>query len=144
MENGNTTLNLSTVLKVLAPLGKTLYIGDLQNMKMISVSEIKRDYSKVIKEVAQEKEPAFVMNHNTPEAVLMSYRYYKAFMVEMRQKIADISADIERLEDAELYAEAASRLTKDNLVWISFDKAFENKAEEDNPYSRMSDEELFD
>jgi len=29
MENGNTTPNLSTLLKVLAPLGKTLYIGDL-------------------------------------------------------------------------------------------------------------------
>lgn len=29
MEKGNTTPNLSTVLKVLAPLGKTLYIGDL-------------------------------------------------------------------------------------------------------------------
>lgn len=30
MENGNTTPNLSTLLKVLAPLGKTLYIGDLK------------------------------------------------------------------------------------------------------------------
>ena len=30
MENGNTTPNLSTVLKVLAPLGKTLYIGELK------------------------------------------------------------------------------------------------------------------
>ena len=30
MEKGNTTPNLSTVLKVLAPLGKTLYIGDLK------------------------------------------------------------------------------------------------------------------
>ena len=29
MENGSTTPNLSTILKVLAPLGKTLYIGDL-------------------------------------------------------------------------------------------------------------------
>ena len=29
MENGGSTPNLSTVLKVLAPLGKTLYIGDL-------------------------------------------------------------------------------------------------------------------
>ena len=28
MENGSNTPNLSTVLKVLAPLGKTLYIGD--------------------------------------------------------------------------------------------------------------------
>lgn len=33
MENGNTTPNLSTVLKVLAPLGKTLYIGDLPKRK---------------------------------------------------------------------------------------------------------------
>lgn len=30
MESGSTTPNLSTVLKVLAPLGKTLYIGDLK------------------------------------------------------------------------------------------------------------------
>jgi len=29
MENGSTSPQLDTVLKVLAPLGKTLYIGDL-------------------------------------------------------------------------------------------------------------------
>ena len=32
MENGSTTPNLSTILKVLAPLGKTLYIGDLEEV----------------------------------------------------------------------------------------------------------------
>lgn len=31
MENGSTTPNLSTILKVLAPLGKTLYIGDIES-----------------------------------------------------------------------------------------------------------------
>ncbi|MBQ7241535.1 MAG: helix-turn-helix transcriptional regulator [Firmicutes bacterium] len=31
IERGNTTPNLSTVLKILAPLGKTLYIGDLKD-----------------------------------------------------------------------------------------------------------------
>ena len=30
MESGSSIPNLSTVLKVLAPLGKTLYIGDLK------------------------------------------------------------------------------------------------------------------
>ena len=30
MENGSSVPNLSTILKVLAPLGKTLYIGDLK------------------------------------------------------------------------------------------------------------------
>lgn len=32
MEKGSTSPNLDTVLKVLAPLGKTLYVGDM-NMK---------------------------------------------------------------------------------------------------------------
>lgn len=31
MENGNSVPNLNTVLKVLAALGKTLYIGDIQS-----------------------------------------------------------------------------------------------------------------
>ena len=35
MENGSTIPNLSTVLKVLAPLGKTLYIGDLKEAKEV-------------------------------------------------------------------------------------------------------------
>lgn len=30
MENGSTTPTIATVLKVLAPLGKTLYIGDMK------------------------------------------------------------------------------------------------------------------
>lgn len=32
MENGSATPNLNTILKVLAPLGKTLYVGDLEPM----------------------------------------------------------------------------------------------------------------
>ncbi len=35
MENGSKTPNLSTVLKVLVPLGKTLYIGELQETKEV-------------------------------------------------------------------------------------------------------------
>lgn len=31
IESGSTTPNLNTVLKLLAPLGKTLYIGDLHS-----------------------------------------------------------------------------------------------------------------
>ena len=30
MENGTSSPNLSTLLKVLAPLGKTLYVGDMK------------------------------------------------------------------------------------------------------------------
>lgn len=31
LERGNTSPQLDTILKILAPLGKTLYIGDLKN-----------------------------------------------------------------------------------------------------------------
>lgn len=34
MEKGSTKPNLDTVLKVLAPLGKTLYIGDLKDCQI--------------------------------------------------------------------------------------------------------------
>lgn len=34
-ENGSTVPSLSTVLKILAPLGKTLYIGDLKSKEKI-------------------------------------------------------------------------------------------------------------
>ena len=33
MENGSTVPNISTVIKVLAALGKTLYIGDIERRK---------------------------------------------------------------------------------------------------------------
>jgi len=33
MERGNTSPTLDTVIKLLAPLGKTLYIGDLQSQQ---------------------------------------------------------------------------------------------------------------
>ncbi|MGM9366489.1 helix-turn-helix domain-containing protein [Flavonifractor plautii] len=41
MENGSTTPNLSTVLKVLAPLGKTLYIGDLKQGFDVSAARLR-------------------------------------------------------------------------------------------------------
>jgi prevent-host-death family protein len=114
------------------------------DMKMVSVSEIKREYSKVIKKAEQDLEPIFVMNHNTPEAVLMPYHYYESLIIDMRQKIKDLSSEIERLEDMELYTEAEKRLKNDSPVWVAAEKVFEYKSEGDNPYSQMSDEELFD
>ena len=53
MESGSTTPNLSTVLKVLAPLGKTLYIGDLQWNRngadiMATIAHIDEDVKKSV------------------------------------------------------------------------------------------------
>ena len=115
----------------------------LFDMNMKSVSEIKRDYSKVIKQVQRDNEPAFVMNHNTPEAVLMSYSYYRDHIVVLHAKIAALSAQLELLQDEALYAKAERRLQKDPLVWLAAEEVIEYTADQDNPYNRMSDEELF-
>ena len=91
----------------------------LFDMNMKSVSEIKRDYSRVIKQIDKENEPAFVMNHNTPEAVLMSYNYYRNVIVDIQERIKALSAQLELLQDEALYAKADLRLQKDQLVWLA-------------------------
>ena len=45
MEVYVTSPQLDTVLKVLAPLGKTLYVGDLNQQEVACVSEHQREYS---------------------------------------------------------------------------------------------------
>lgn len=115
------------------------------DMIIKSVSEIKRDYSNVIKEVTKENEPAFVMNHNTPEAVLMSYQYYMEAIVGMNAKIEAVMKEFEQLEDAALCVKATERLKSDNKIWLTSEEVLGNSKEnEDNPYEGMSDEELFD
>jgi prevent-host-death family protein len=104
---------------------------------------MKRDYSRIIKQVQKDNEPTFVMNHNTPEAVLMSYSYYRNLVVDMHAKIADLTAQLELLQDEALYAKAESRLQKEPLVWLAAEEVIGYDAKNDNPYNTMSDEELF-
>jgi PHD/YefM family antitoxin component YafN of YafNO toxin-antitoxin module len=113
---------------------------------MVSVSEIKREYSKILKKAEQDLEPIFVIeSQHTPNRLLMPYHYYESLIIDMRQNRSRIyPLKIERLEDMELYTEAEKRLKNDSPVWVAAEKVFEYKSEGDNPYSQMSDEELFD
>ncbi|MYM89836.1 type II toxin-antitoxin system prevent-host-death family antitoxin [Rugamonas sp. FT82W] len=58
----------------------------------VSVTELKRNYSNILK--AMENAPVAVLNHNRPEAYLLSVDYYEQLM-----------ARIEDLEDAQLVRE---------------------------------------
>lgn len=60
----------------------------------VSVTELKRNYSNILKEV--EHTPVAVLNHNRPEAYLLSAEYY-----------AQLIARMEDLEDAKLVRERA-------------------------------------
>jgi len=109
-----------------------------------SVSEVKRDYSKIIREIEKECEPAFVLNHNTPEAVIMSYDYYKNVLINTRTMLETVMKELEALEDEALYTKAANRLSKDDQTWLTSEQVLGTKEKnEDNPYREMSDEELF-
>lgn len=60
----------------------------------VSVTELKRNFAQILKEM--ESTPVAVLNHNRPEAYLLSADYFEQLM-----------ARIEDLEDAQLVRERA-------------------------------------
>ncbi|MBC7597882.1 MAG: type II toxin-antitoxin system Phd/YefM family antitoxin [Polaromonas sp.] len=60
----------------------------------VSVTELKRNFSNILKEM--ENTPVAVLNHNRPEAYLLSADYYEQLIARM-----------EDLEDAKLVRERA-------------------------------------
>ncbi len=114
------------------------------NMIMKSVSDIKRNYSQIIKDMANSNEPVFVMNHNTPEAVLMTYSLYKKTIVATRDQISELLEVINRLENDALARTAQERLADPNSVWVPLDEVTGSDPDQKNPYVAMSDAELFD
>jgi len=109
-----------------------------------SVSEIKRDYSQIIKEAGKMNEPVFIMNHNKPEAVLMTYPFYKDTIVKTVNQIQSLIIDIERLENELLVKTVEERLDQKEKEWLTAEEAFGNEPDEDNPFASMTNEELFD
>ncbi|MGV8898111.1 MAG: type II toxin-antitoxin system Phd/YefM family antitoxin [Burkholderiaceae bacterium] len=61
----------------------------------VSVTELKRNFANILKEA--ENTPVAVLNHNRPEAYLLSAAYYEHLLSRM-----------EDLEDAKLVRERAS------------------------------------
>jgi antitoxin StbD len=61
----------------------------------VSVTELKRNFSNILREV--ENSPVAVLNHNRPEAYLLSAEYYEYLI-----------AHLEDLEDGKLVRDRAS------------------------------------
>ena len=60
------------------------------NVRTTSITEAKRDFSKIIRETEETGEPTFIFNHNKPEAVLISHEAYEYFVnkyKEMEEKL---------------------------------------------------------
>ena len=49
-----------------------------------SVTEAKKEFSKIIKDINQTGEPTFIFNHNKPEAVILSNTTYEELVKRNR------------------------------------------------------------
>lgn len=102
------------------------------NIRTTSITDAKRDFSKIIRETEESGEPTFILNHNKPEAVLISHEAYELFVQqynEMENKLFFAGLN-ERVEKGPSSLVAAKNV-------ISKDFA-------DNPFTHLADEDLFD
>ena len=97
-----------------------------------SVTEAKKEFSKIIKDINQTGEPTFIFNHNKPEAVILSNTTYEELVKRNRV-----------LEGKLFYSQLNNRVKDGPGELIPSEKVIESN-QENNPCSALSDKELFD
>lgn len=102
------------------------------NANIKSISETKRDFSKIAKHVTETGEPTFVLNHNKAEVVILSNDVYE-----------ELVAKYEELQENQFYQKISDRVEEGPDKLIPADAAFGENTK-DNPFNDLSDEELFD
>lgn len=96
-----------------------------------SITESKKNLSKLLKQANETGEPTFIMNHNEPQGVLLS-----------NDKYNELIERYEELQDQLFYSKVVERIEDDNGKRYKVDDLLEN--DEDNLFDEMTDEELFD
>ena len=96
-----------------------------------SITESKKNLSKLLKQANDTGEQTFIMNHNEPQGVLLS-----------NDKYNELIKRYEELQDQLFYSKVAERVESDNGKRYSADELLKN--DENNPFDGMTDEELFD
>ena len=102
------------------------------DVKVRSVSDSKKHFSKIIQEVNDTKEPVFVFNHNKPEAVIYSYEAYDELVKSYRA-----------MEEQLFYSKLNNRVEEGPVELVPAGKVV-NEDLSHNPFADMADEELFD
>lgn len=102
------------------------------DVKTKSVTEVKREFSKIVTEANVTGEPTFVFNHNKPEAVILSHDAYE-----------NLVKKIEELEKRLFYAQLNARVNEGPGKLIPADEVIESDGKT-NPFDALKDEDLFD
>lgn len=97
---------------------------------MTSITDAKKNLSHYVKEAAEEERVITIVNHNKPQAVLVSAPYYESLLKQ-----------VEALRERLFYARLAGRVQEGPPALVPAETFL---AAEDNPFDRLPDEDLFD
>ncbi|API89878.1 type II toxin-antitoxin system Phd/YefM family antitoxin [Marinilactibacillus psychrotolerans] len=97
-----------------------------------SITQTKSELSKIIKSVNKTGEPVFILNHNNPEAVIISNKEYSSLIEKYHE-----------MEEKIFYSNLSNRIDEGPIELIPAAKVIE-KEDTENPFAHLSDEELFD
>ena len=102
------------------------------NVKTKSITEAKQSFSNLIKEANSTGEPIYILNHNKPAAVILDSNVNETIVKERQA-----------LEEELLYYKINSRVTEGPGTLIPASEVI--KADQaDDPFTNISNEELFD
>ena len=101
------------------------------DVKTKSITEAKRDLSKIIKDTQETGEPTFIFNINEPEAVVLSNTMYEELVKSYNE-----------LEDKLFYSQLNERVAERAGKLIPARDVIKSNSEH-NLFVDMSDEELF-
>lgn len=97
-----------------------------------SITEAKKDFSKIIKDAVETGEPTFIFNHNKPEAVILSNEVYEKLVKGYNE-----------LEEKAFYSHLNERANEGPQELIPSEDIVKSN-QKYNPFSDFSDDELFD
>lgn len=97
-----------------------------------SITEAKKDFSKIIKDTQDTGEPVFIFNHNRPEAVILSNDAYETLVRKY-----------EEMEDQLFYSQLQNRIDEGPGELVPSSEVIEETSSR-NPFDSMSDKDLFD
>ena len=101
------------------------------DVKTKSITEAKRDLSKIIKDTQETGEPTFIFNINEPEAIILSNTMYEELVKSYNE-----------LEDKLFYSQLNERVAEGAGKLIPARDVIKSNSEH-NLFVDMSDEELF-
>lgn len=100
-----------------------------ENIK--SITETKRELSKIITDTKVTGKPTYIFNHNKPQAVILSTEQYE-----------NLVNKTEELSEQNFYLQVNNRVQNGTNRLISSDEVINDA--EINPFDGLTDEELFD